>query len=113
MLTLKINNDTIAWLKVNGTDIEYAVVKANDNSYYLDHNFEKEYNKAGWIFADYKNVLDGTDKNIIIYGHNMGNGTMFGTLKTVLDSSWRKNADNMIVNFDLNNQSYKFKIFSK
>ena len=41
----------------------------------------------------------------IIYGHNMGNGTMFGTLKTVLDSSWRKNADNMIVNFDLNNQS--------
>jgi len=50
----EINKDTVGWLKVNGTDIEYVVVKANDNSYYLDHNVENEYNKAGWIFADYK-----------------------------------------------------------
>ena len=65
----EINEDTVAWIKVNNTDIEYAVVKGKDNSYYLNRNFEKNYNNAGWIFADYKNKFDGTDKNIVIYGH--------------------------------------------
>ena len=55
-----VNNETIGWLKVNGTDIEYAVVKTKNNSYYLNHNFEKKYNIAGWIFADYKNNFDKT-----------------------------------------------------
>ena len=74
------NSDAIAWIKVNGTDIDFPVVKGTDNSYYLTHNFDKEKNKAGWIFADYRNKFDGTDKNIIIYGHNMKNGSMFAQL---------------------------------
>lgn len=45
------NSDAIAWIKVNGTDIDFPVVKGTDNSYYLTHNFDKEKNKAGWIFA--------------------------------------------------------------
>ena len=71
------NSDTIAWLKVENTSIEFPVVKTNNNSYYLTHNFNKESNKAGWIFADYKNKFDGTDKNIIIYGHNRIDDSMF------------------------------------
>ena len=55
------NSDTVAWLKVENTNIEFPIVQANNNSYYLTHNFDKEYNVAGWIFADYKNKLDGTD----------------------------------------------------
>ena len=62
----KTNQDTIGFLKVNGTDIESIVVKGKDNSYYLTHNFNKEYNVAGWIFADYRNKIDGSDKNLII-----------------------------------------------
>ena len=46
------NSDAIAWIKVNGTDIDFPVVKGTDNSYYLTHNFDKEKNQAGWIFAD-------------------------------------------------------------
>ena len=61
------NPNTVAWLKVENTNIEFPVVKANDNSYYLTHNFNKENNSAGWIFADYKNKFNGKDKNIVIY----------------------------------------------
>ena len=71
------NSDTIGWLKVNGTNIEYVVVKGTDNDYYLSHNFEKQNNSAGWIFADYRNKFDYTDYNTVIYGHNMKNDSMF------------------------------------
>ena len=53
------NSDTVGFLKVNGTNIEYTVVKGTNNSYYLKHNFNKKSNSAGWIFADYKNKDDG------------------------------------------------------
>ena len=108
----KINSETRGYLVVKKTNIAYPVVQHSDNSYYLKRDFYKKKSSMGWIYMDYRNNSTELDDNTIIYGHNMGNGTMFGTLKTVLDSSWRKNADNMIVNFDLNNQSYKFKIFS-
>lgn len=90
------NEDTIAYLKVNNTDIEYVVVKGTDNEYYLNHNFNKEYNVAGWIFADYNNNFDGTDKNIIIYGHNMKDGSMFAPLKEIITEEWQKNENKQI-----------------
>ncbi len=74
------NNETIAWLKVNNTNVEYPVVKGTNNSFYLNHSFDKSNNSAGWIFADYRNKFDNTDKNIVIYGHNMRDGSMFGSM---------------------------------
>lgn len=108
----EINKDTVGWLKVNGTDIEYAVVKTNDNSYYLDHNFEKEYNKAGWIFADYKNKLDGTDKNIVIYGHNRRDGSMFASLNNILKEEWYSNEENRKITFITENEEAVYEVFS-
>lgn len=90
----EINNDTVGWLKVNGTNIEYVVVQGDDNNYYLNHNFEKQNNNAGWIFADYKNKFDYTDYNIVIYGHNMRNDSMFGTLKNTLKKEWYDKEEN-------------------
>lgn len=90
------NSDTVAYLKVDNTDVEYVVVKGNDNDYYLNHNFNKDYNVAGWIFADYKNKFDGTDKNIVIYGHNMQDGSMFASLKEILTSAWHENEKQQI-----------------
>lgn len=52
-----INNDTVGWIKVNGTDINYPFVKYSDNKYYLTRDFKKKYNKAGWVFMDYRNNL--------------------------------------------------------
>lgn len=106
------NPDTVGYIKVNGTNIDYVVVQGNDNDYYLNHNFFKEYNRAGWIFLDYRNSFNGLDKNLIIYGHNMKDGSMFETLKNVLDSSWYENKDNYDVLFVTENGESHYQVFS-
>ena len=109
---LSINKETVAYLTVNNTNIAYPVVQHSDNSYYLGRDFYKKKTVMGWIYMDYRNNPKEFNDNTIIYGHNMNNGTMFGSLKKVLDSSWRKKEENMIVNLDLPTGNYKFKIFS-
>lgn len=106
------NSDTIGWLKVNGTNIEYVVVKGTDNDYYLSHNFEKQNNSAGWIFADYRNKFDYTDYNTIIYGHNMKNDSMFGTLKNVLSDDWYNNEENRHIILVTEKGTFTYEVFS-
>ena len=106
------NSDVVAWLKVNGTNIETTVVKTTDNDYYLTHNFNKEYNSAGWIFADYKNKVDGTDKNLVIYGHNMRDDSMFGSLKWVINEDWYNNEDNKYITLVTENETQIYEVFS-
>jgi len=106
------NSDTIGWIKVNGTNVENTVVKATNNDYYLNHNFEKKYNEAGWIFVDYKNRLDGTDKNIILYGHNRRDNSMFGSLKNILNKEWYDNKENLEIYFITENEKCIYEVFS-
>lgn len=108
----KINNETVGFLTVNGTNINYPIVQHNDNSYYLKRDIYKKKSSMGWVYLDYRNSKNEFDSNNIIYGHSMLNGTMFGTLKNVLTSNFRKNSDNMIISYDTPNGQYKFKIFS-
>ena len=108
----KINKETIGYLIVNNTNISYPVVQHSDNNYYLKYDIYKKRNSIGWIYLDYRNNSKTLDDNNIIYGHNMSNGTMFGTLKKVLNSTWRKNEENLIISFDTESGKYKFKIFS-
>lgn len=106
------NKDTVAYLKVNNTNISYPVVKSSNNSYYLNHNFEKSYNEAGWIFADYKNKFDGTDKNIVIYGRNRRDLSMFGSLKNILDTNWYNKKENLKIEFITDDVENIYEIFS-
>lgn len=106
------NSDTVGFIKVNGTDVNHIVVKGTDNNFYLTRNFEKEYNVSGWIFADYRNKLDGSDKNIIIYGHNMRTNDMFGTLKNILSNSWQEDENNRDILFITENEEAIYKVFS-
>ena len=108
----KVNNQVVGWLKINGTEVEYAVVQAQDNNYYLKRNLDKKYNVGGWIFADYKNKLDGTDKNIVIYGHNMKDNSMFGSLKNILNEEWYNNEENYVIDFVTENEEQKYQVFS-
>jgi len=108
----EINNQIVGYLKVNGTNIEYPVVQAEDNNYYLKRNLDTEYNSGGWIFADYKNNFDGTDKNIVIYGHNMKDNSMFGSLENVLEEEWYNNEENYIINFITEKEEQKYQVFS-
>ena len=106
------NNETVAWIKVNNTSVEYPVVRATNNSFYLNHSFDKSKNSAGWIFADYKNKFDNTDKNIVIYGHNMKDNSMFGSLKNILNSDWYDNEENTNITLYTENEKCIYKVFS-
>lgn len=108
----KINKETVAYLTVKNTNIAYPVVQHSDNSYYLKYDIYKRKNYMGWIYLDYRNNVNELNDNSIIYGHNMANGTMFGTLRQVLNSTWRKDEENMIITLDTEKGTYKFKIFS-
>ena len=77
----EVNEDIIGWIRVNALGISYPIVQGEDNDYYLHRTFEGVENFAGCIFMEYQNNPDMTDKNTIIYGHNMKNGSMFGKLK--------------------------------
>ena len=106
------NSDTIAWIKVNGTNIEYPVVKTTNNDYYMTHTFDKNYNSAGWIFMDYRNKFNGTDNNMVIYAHNRRDGSLFGTLKNILTEEWQTNTDNFIIPFITENENTGYQVFS-
>ena len=106
------NSDTVAYIKIENTNIDYVVVQSDDNDYYLKHNFDNQYSSAGWIFADYHNKFDGTDKNIVIYGHSMLNGSMFGTLKKTLNKKWYSNTDNRIITFVTEDGDHLYEVFS-
>lgn len=107
------NSDTVGWLKVNGTNVDYPIVQAVDNDYYMTRNFNKEDNVAGWLFVDYRMKLDGTDKNIVIYGHNMKDGSMFGDLKKKAKSKeWYNNEENLNIIFQTETEIRTYKVFS-
>ncbi len=109
---LNKNSDTVAFIHINNTLIHYPVVKTNDNNYYLNHSFDKQENKAGWIFMDYRNNIDELSDNTIIYGHRRLDGTMFGTLKNMLLPSWQNNKDNYVIFISTLKENYLFQIFS-
>lgn len=108
----EINKDTVGWLTVNNTRIDYPVVQAKDNDYYLRRDYYQNKNRHGWIFMDYRNNPDELNENTIIYGHNLANQTMFGTLRYALNSYWYKKSANQIITFNTPKENMKFQIFS-
>ena len=108
----QINDETVAYLKVNGTNIDYPVVQHKDNDYYLSHSFDKSENGAGWIFADFRNNIDDKNKNLIIYGHNRRDGSMFGSLKNILNQDWYNNEENLKITFITENETQIYELFS-
>ena len=73
----KQNPDIIGWIEIENTDINYPVLQCSDNTYYINHNYKKEKSKNGAIFLDKDYNWDLPSTNLLIYGHNMKNNTMF------------------------------------
>ena len=109
---VKKNSDTVAWIKVNNTNINYPIVQTSNNDYYLTRSYDKSWNDAGWVFMDYRNNSEFTNKNTIIYAHSRLDKTMFGSLSKVLKSDWYKNKDNHIINISTPNENSLWQIFS-
>ena len=106
------NSDTIGWINVNNTNINYPIVQTDNNDYYLNHSFDKTWNDAGWVFLDYRNNSNFSDKNTIIYAHSRLDKTMFGSLSKALNPNWHKNKDNHIIRISNEEENSLWQIFS-
>lgn len=95
------NHDLVGWLEIDGTVINYPVLQSDteeDSQFYLTHSFAKKKDKNGSLFMDYRNDFVDRDTNLIIYGHNMKSGAMFGTLKKYLEKGYLEK--HSIIRFD-------------
>lgn len=72
-----LSDDVVGWIYIPDTEINYPIVQGDDNDFYLTAMIDGSHNSAGSIFMDYRNASDFSDRHTILYGHNMGNGTMF------------------------------------
>ena len=106
------NNETVGWIKVNNTNVNYSVVQHDDNEYYLKHDFYKKSNINGWVYADYRADFEYFGSNTIIYAHNMTDRSMFGSLVWCLKESWYKNEDNQYIKLSTPKSNTVWKIFS-
>ena len=82
---LRINDDIIGWIYMADTVVNYPVLQGQNNFYYLDKTYYKNYLASGSIYLDSDNERDFSDNHSIIYGHNMKNHTMFGDLSDLRD----------------------------
>lgn len=104
------NPDVKGYIKIPGTKVDYPVVQSTDNDYYLHHTFDKVVDGHASLFLDYRNSLKPQSTNLIIYGHNMADGQMFGQLNfyqkidTLSESS--------VITFNTLYGDYKWKVFA-
>lgn len=106
------NSDTVGWIQVSGTNINYPFVQTDNNTYYLKKDFNKNYNSAGWVFMDYRNDLKNFNQNTILYAHGRIDGTMFGSLKNIFKSNWYNNKNNHVVKLSTEYQNTMWQVFS-
>ena len=92
------NKKLIGWLKIDDTNIDYPVMQTENNEYYLDHNFNQEYDKNGSLFLDCDCNVYPRSTNMIIYGHHMKSGSMFGNLQQYAKESYGKK--HSVIEFD-------------
>ena len=104
------NKDVVGWIYLKNSPINFPVLQSKDNDYYLRRLITGKYNRAGSIFMDYRNNKNITDKNTIIYGHNMKNDTMFGTLTKYRKQDYYNN--HKIIYLFTPEKNYEVKIFS-
>ncbi len=108
----ELNADTTGWIMFYDQHVNYPLVQTDDNSYYLNHSFKKEKNAAGCLFMDCQNE-SFEDRNVVIYGHNMLDRTMFGSLKDVFQEEfWEEENRDIIWIADTDHCLRKYKVFS-
>ena len=106
----EINHEYTGWIEIPGTKVNYPVVHGGDNEKYLQRTFEGSVNSVGAIFMDYRNTGDFTSRHTIIYGHNVKNGTMFGSLSSYLSPSFIN--DNPYIYIYTETETLRFRVFS-
>ena len=104
------NPDIVGWLEIEGTSINYPVLQGDDNEYYMAHNYKKQKSKNGSIFLTKDYDWSIPSSNLLIYGHNLSNGTMFQELlKYEKEDFYKKHP---IIRFTTNNEDAEYEIIS-
>ena len=106
----KENRDTVGWLDIIGTGMQYPVVQAADNEYYMARTFQKKRNVSGAIFMDCWNAPGFTDFNTVIYGHNMQDGSMFAGLREYRNQKYLD--DHSTIEITLLNKKLRYQVFA-
>ncbi len=112
-ILLAENSDFKGWITINGTQVDNPIYQTNNNDFYLNHNQKKKYSAYGALYFDYKNIIteEETDSNLLIYGHEMKNGSMFGSLKKLKSLSFYKQHPTIEFSTLYNNKS-TYKIYA-
>lgn len=106
----EINTDIVGWITIDDTKINYPILQAEDNDYYLERNYEREDSMAGSIFMDYRNDVSAYNPNVILYGHRMKDNSMFNSLEKFLDEDFFNN--HQTIYFDTMYESYHAEVFA-
>ena len=91
------NPDVVAWIVVDGTNINYPIVQTSNNDYYLYHDINGTSKISGWTFMDYRNSISMLDQNTIFYGHNLLNKTAFGSMSNIFTDDWFYSSSHKII----------------
>ncbi len=106
----KENQDIVGWIEIEGTNINFPVLQGTDNQYYMEHTYTKEYSKGGSIFLDKSYDWNLPSTNLLLYGHNNKNGTMFQNLLKYKDESFYQEHPN--IRFTTINDDCQYEIIS-
>ena len=102
------NADSIGWLKIDVTDISYPVVQGKDNEFYLHHDFQKNYAICGTLMLDCRNDIDARQEHLIIYGHQMKDGSMFKQLNGYKKEEYYREHEE--ITLFLKNRKYQYEV---
>ena len=104
------NSDIVGWLEIEGTSINHPVLQGTDNEYYMTHNYKKQKSKNGSIFLTKDYDWSIPSSNLLIYGHNLNNGTMFQELLKYEKEGFYK--EHSIIRFTTNKEDAEYEIIS-
>ena len=104
------NQDIVGWLEIENTNINYPVLQGKDNEYYMTHNYKKQKSKNGSIFLDKDYDWNIKGNNLLMYGHNLNNGTMFQELLKYEKESFYK--EHPVIRFTTEKEDSNYEIIS-
>lgn len=105
-----LNGDLAGWLSIEGTNIDYPVMRHTDDDYYLTHNFYRNESRHGSLFIKSDASFEPPDTNVVVYGHNMKDGSMFGELDHYKDEDFGK--DHPLVTLELAEETRVYQVMA-
>ena len=108
------NPDTVGWIRVAGTNVNYPIVQSGDNDYYLKRDFDGKWTNSGWIYGDYRCDFDNlsSNRNVIIYGHGRLDMSMFGSLAYCRRSWWLNEPAYHTIHITTPNETTTWRVFA-